>query len=169
MPQPRRLELRDIDAFCTLRRMALADAPWAFLASPEDDIGSDPDRLAAKLAEPENVVLVIEDEHETGQFVACAGLARETSPKLRHRAFIWGVYTAPTVRRRGCGRAVIEAAIDIARGWQGVEVVYLAVSSNAPEAQALYEAVGFEAWGREPDLVRIGDSTYDEIHMILHL
>ena len=90
MNAPRLLRTTDLPAFCALRRAALVDAPWAFLATPDDDIGSDPTRLAAKLAEPENVVLVIEQDRDPGQFVACAGLVRETAAKLRHRAFICG-------------------------------------------------------------------------------
>jgi L-amino acid N-acyltransferase YncA len=61
------------------------------------------------------------------------------------------------------------AAIAQARSWRGVDFLDLAVSANSPEAQRLYESVGFEAWGREPEATDHEGRRYDEIYMTLRL
>ena len=70
---------------------------------------------------------------------------------------------------RGLARAVTTAAIDTARSWRGVTVIGLSVSASAPEAIALYESLGFERWGVEPDAVRIDGVSHAEVHMALDL
>jgi RimJ/RimL family protein N-acetyltransferase len=59
-------------------------------------------------------------------------------------------------------------AIEIARVW-GVSKVQLSVSSTAPAAQRVYESLGFVAWGRESDALRLNGNSADEIHMDLRL
>ena len=63
----------------------------------------------------------------------------------------------------------MSAAIDLARSWVGVDFVDLSVSENAPEAQRLYESLGFEQWGREPEVTEYEGQRYDEIYMTLRL
>jgi len=94
---------------------------------------------------------------------------RARSPKFAHRASIWGVFVEPAHRGKGLGQAVIAAAIDLARTWPGVDYIDLGASGAAPEAQRLYERLGFAAWGREPEATEIGGRRYDEIHMSLRL
>jgi len=94
---------------------------------------------------------------------------RARSPKFAYRASIWGVFVEPAYRGNGLGRAVVTAAIDLARSWSGVDYVDLGASGAAPEAQRLYERLGFAAWGREPEATEIDGRRYDEIHMTLRL
>jgi len=46
-----------------------------------------------------------------------------------------------------------------------MNLVGLGVSAEAPAAQALYESLGFAAWGREPRAIRTDGRDVDEIHM----
>jgi ribosomal protein S18 acetylase RimI-like enzyme len=94
---------------------------------------------------------------------------RARSPKFAHRASIWGVFVDSAYRRKGLGRAVVTAAIVLARSWPGVDYVDLGASERAPEAQCLYESLGFRAWGREPEATQHEGRRYDEIHMTLRL
>jgi RimJ/RimL family protein N-acetyltransferase len=103
------------------------------------------------------------------ELIAAAGIMRARSPKFAHRASIWGVFVEPAHRGKGLGQAVIAAAIDLARTWPGVDYIDLGASGAAPEAQRLYERLGFAAWGREPEATEIGGRRYDEIHMTLRL
>lgn len=156
----------DAPTYVSLRREMLLDSPWSFCAAPETDRGS-------------NIAIMTEDLGKSGFKVfgafehnalrAVAGMIRETNPKFAHIVTIWGVYCTPSARRRGLARAVVSQAIAAARTWSGVARVRLAVSSRAPGAQRLYESLGFEAWGTEPDSVRIDGSSYAEIHMSLRL
>lgn len=160
----------------------LVDAPWAFGASPDDDVAVYVAGLAEHLAEDRNAIFAIEEEGVPGvaspdregsggqpRLVAAAGISRMKRRKFAHRARIWGVFVEPEYRGRGLGRAVVGAALDLARSWAGVDYVDLAVSENAPEALRLYESLGFEAWGREPAAVEHEGRRYDEIHMTLRL
>jgi RimJ/RimL family protein N-acetyltransferase len=160
----------------------LLDAPWAFGASPEGDKGLDIAHLERSLAGEDYAIFAIDAPAPTGawadaagetreelELIAGAGIMRARSPKFAHRASIWGVFVEPAYRGNGLGRAVVTAAIVLVRSWPGVDYVDLGASERAPEAQCLYESLGFRAWGREPEATEIGGRRYDEIHMTLRL
>ena len=147
----------------------LLDSPWAYSASPEDDFALDVDRVRAMFADERAATFAIEAPGSPGDLVATASIRRETRTKFAHRALVWGVFVEPEHRGRGWGRAVVTAAVDLARAWAGVDYVDLAVSENAPAAQRLYESLGFAAWGREPESTELEGRRYDEIYMTLRL
>ncbi|MFI4896410.1 MAG: GNAT family N-acetyltransferase [Phycisphaerales bacterium JB059] len=161
-----RLGGADAGAYQAIRREMLEDAPWAFLASRGDDSAEDTAQLQRRLRDPENVILAVRSPEGVA---AVAGVRRIERMKMRHWASVWGVYTSPSYRRRGYSRALLEGAIELVRTWGGVEMLGIAVSANAPEALRLYESVGFVAWGREPRVTRVGQNTYDEIHLAMSL
>ncbi len=66
------------------------------------------------------------------------------------------MYVAPTARRHGAARALLEAALDHASTLPGVERLELGVTDAAPEAHALYLAAGFTEWAYEHDALRLG-------------
>ncbi|MBX3389060.1 MAG: GNAT family N-acetyltransferase [Phycisphaeraceae bacterium] len=162
----RRLAPIDALDYVTLRREMLADSPWSFLASPEQDRGCDLEKVRASLAREDAAIFAV---REGDRLVAAAGVVRDEALKKRHIATIWGVYVAPGARGRGLGRAVVCAAMDAARSWPGVGSIHLAVSSNAPLARRLYDSLGFREWGYEPDAVRINGVSYGEHHMAMAL
>jgi len=88
---------------------------------------------------------------------------------MRHRASIWGMYVQPHARGQRFGRSLLEAAVDHARRWSGVTQVHLSVTTDAPEARALYESAGFEAWGTEPMALLWRGQFSAEVHMVLSL
>ena len=51
----------------------------------------------------------------------------------------------------------------------GVEQILIGVTTTQKPAIALYESRGFEAFGVEPHMIRVGDEYYDIIHMIKFL
>lgn len=158
----RLLQSADADAYVALRRTMLLDTPWAFSASPGHDRGSVVEQLAESLARPGFAIV---GAFEPDGLAAVAGLHREDRPKRAHIAWIWGVYTAKQHRGRGLSRAVMTAALEIARTWEGVACVQLSVSEHSPAAQALYESLGFRAWGVEPDAIRVDGRSFAETHM----
>lgn len=166
MPEAIRLKPADAERYARLRRRMLEDAPWSFIASPEDDptVGE----VRTRLAEETNAIFAVEKE-AGGALIAAAGVVRLPRAKLAHRAIIWGVFVEPAHRRAGLGRLVTRAAIDLARSWPGVDWVALSVSENASAAQRLYESMGFVTWGREPEAIEWLGCRYDETHMSLRL
>src|SRR5690606_23397270 len=132
---PFRLAAGDVERYARLRRRMLDDSPWAFSASPEDDRALDLAALKEQLGEQEFAIVGVEAT-PGGELAAVTGVVRARERKFAHRAIIWGVFVAPEHRGRGLGRAVMTAAIDLARSWPGVDYVDLAVSVRSPEAQA---------------------------------
>ena len=167
-PAPFRLGLGDAERYARLRMRMLRDSPWAFGSSPEEDVARDPAEIARRLLRDEYAIVAVEDG-ESGELIASTGIFRQDRVKSAHRAAVWGVYVDPAHRGRGLGRAVMAAAIELARGWEGVDWIDLGVSENSPAGRALYESLGFRAWGREPESLQIDGRRYDEIFMTLRL
>jgi len=107
------------------------------------------------------VMLVAEDGGEiVGDFTL-----RAISPRraLQHVASL-GMSVRASHRRRGIGRALVEAGIEWARGIGITRVELYVFADNAP-AIALYEALGFVHEGRRRHFVRFGDTYVDDLVM----
>lgn len=167
MMEARLLRPEEAGAYAVLRAAALMESPWAFLASPEDDVPAA--EVARRLGDPENAIIAVFDPGDAGRMVAMAGVARPRRVKTMHRAVIWGVYVDPAWRGRGLSRVVMAKAIETARSWPGAEVIWLSTSVVAEAALGLYESMGFERWGVEPDAIRIDGQPYDEVHFVLRI
>lgn len=166
----RRLTPEDAESYCALRREMIVESPWAYFGAPGDDDASDAREIASLLAdEAEHGIVAVVDGFDPRRLVAVAGVRRVARLKARHRAVIWGVYCAPQARGRGCGRAVVWGAIEVARAWPGIERVALSVSSRGVEAVSLYRSMGFVHWGTDADFLRVDGRSYDEVHMVLEL
>jgi len=161
-----RLKPDDAERYVRLRRRMLADAPWAYSADPETDSALDPSRVAANLANGENGILAV---GYGGYLVAALGVARNREVKLAERAIVWGVFVEPSHRGKGYGAALLDRAIELARGWPGIDYIDLSVSGGSPAARSLYERFGFVAWGTESEATQIDGRRYDEHHMTLRL
>jgi GNAT superfamily N-acetyltransferase len=83
--------------------------------------------------------------------VLVAGAGPDGLAVLRLRPSIWSsglecylaeLYVVPPLRGQGIGRALMEAAIDLARG-EGADHMDLGTSEDDVAARALYERMGF--------------------------
>lgn len=90
--------------------------------------------LADMLASPGAFALLAEGEG----FILCRAIAGE--------AEILTLAVAPAARRRGTGRALVEAAAGVA-GTLGAETLFLEVAHDNAAALALYDAAGFSRVG----------------------
>lgn len=109
-----------------------------------------PEQLAARIAE-------LLDEGDTAVLVVGdgpAGLA-----VLRFRPAIWSqalecylaeLYVAPALRGQGLGRALMDAAIELARN-RGADHMDLGTGEQDVAARALYESLGFSNREGRPD------------------
>lgn len=165
-PTIRLLTPEDAPVYSRLRREMLRDSPLAFAASESSDVGVDPEKMAKRLAEPGNIIV---GAFDGGALVGVAGMFRQHHPKMAHRAHVWGVYVTPAARRRGVGEAIMNAVIETARAWPGVDSIGLSVSAGTHHARKLYERLGFVSWGLEPGALRWEGAAYDEVHMCLQL
>ncbi len=97
------------------------------------------------------------------------GCVQESKLKTSHKAFLWGTYVAPEARGHGVGRLLLERIIAEAKTWPGVERLTLTVVERATTARRLYRALGFRAFGLEPDGLRERGVRYTVEHLALEL
>ena len=109
---------------------------------------------------PDQLALRIRDLLEGGDTsVLLAGTRPDGVAVLRFRPAIWSnalesylaeLYVVPARRGRGLGRALMVAAMDLARA-RGADRMDLGTGENDVAARALYESLGFSNREREPD------------------
>ncbi len=158
----RRLSGDDAPAYRDLRLEALRLEPQAFGSSWEEEAPRSMAEFATRLV----------DTHVIGALtvaglVGMVGLQRSNRVKTVHIGSIWGMYVRPAARGRGIGRRLLTAAI--AEAGPEVRSLRLAVEAENLPARRLYESVGFVAWAREAEALRIGDTFHDEILMRLEI
>jgi ribosomal protein S18 acetylase RimI-like enzyme len=109
-----------------------------------------PDRLAERIGQ-----LLAESEVS----VLLAGAGPDGLAVLRFRPSIWSqalecylaeLYVVPDRRGHGLGRALMEAAIELARE-RGADYMDLGTAEDDAAARALYESLGFDNRGGRPD------------------
>jgi ribosomal protein S18 acetylase RimI-like enzyme len=114
----------------------------------------DPTPGAAAIARRVRELLAGED-----LMVLLAGPGPDGLAVLRFRASLWSeglecylaeLYVVPERRGRGLGRALMNAAIDAARG-RGADFMDLGTSEDDVAARALYESLGFTNREGAPD------------------
>jgi ribosomal protein S18 acetylase RimI-like enzyme len=164
----RRLGPEDAEAWFELRLRALREHPRAFLSSEAEELERGVATVAERLGAPASEAFVLAAQAGDG-LVGTVGVVRERRLKVRHRAGLWGMYVVPEQRGRGLGRALMVEAIGLAREMDGVERLCLSVDAANVAARELYLALGFGAWGTEPDAFRAAGESVADLHMVLSL
>jgi len=156
----------DAGELVRLRREALEDAPFAFLASPSDDMAAREETVRAQLQRaPESIVFGA----VCPGLVGMVGVYRAAQRKAAHKGMVWGMFVQPQWRRQRVGESLMRAAIGHARALGGIRSLQLSVSEAAPEAKHLYERLGFSVWGVEPEAMQVAGRFVADYHMILRL
>src|SRR5579871_4652005 len=133
-------------------------------------------RLAALEANPDDFVMTLEEERavarldiegalespgprqcffgafapDSGGLVAIGGLFSGGLRKTWHVGYIGSVFVDPGHRRRGLARMLMERLLSHASE-AGFRAIRIEVVAENHAAIALYEQLGFVAYGREPD------------------
>ena len=162
----RLLQEDDWAAFRQLRLLATVEAPLAIWPTREEEARRTPAEVRERIAP--TALQAVFGAFAGTDLVAIAGVRREPLAQVAHKATLWGVYVHPAHRRGGLARRLLGAACAHARA-QGVLQAHLAVNADNPHALALYESLGFTAYGREPRALRVKDAFYDEVLMALPL
>ena len=157
------LVAEDAASFQSLRLAGLRESPTAFSSSHEEERDIPVARVAERLAPTADARVF--GAFEGDALAGITGLRRERGCKLAHKAFIWGVYVAPSWRRRGVGGLLLRAALAHAASMEGLRQVNLGVNSANPAAIALYTSAGFETYGIEKGFLMVDGVLYDEVHM----
>ncbi len=158
----RLLEEKDLDAFIRVRLNGLRLFPASFGASFEDGVDRESFRQVLATKHERNFIM---GAFEKDNLVGLVGFVQHKSPKMKHKGIIWGVYVEPDYGGQGIGRQLLNACLDRITHFPELHSVQLTVSTKAPKAKALYESLGFEPWGIEPECLLVGGELIDEIHM----
>ncbi|CAM3636801.1 N-acetyltransferase domain-containing protein [Bordetella sputigena] len=165
----RRLAAQDAAAFQSLRLHALQESPTAFGAHLEDERRYTLDIIAGWIAPADPAggggIGAFDGENLVG--MAC--VRRAAGRKEAHKASLVSVYVAPGHRGAGVASRLIRAAIELARGMDGVRRINLSVTVGNQAALALYRRLGFAIYGREIEALWVDGAYYDEHLMTLAL
>jgi ribosomal protein S18 acetylase RimI-like enzyme len=166
----RKLTETDAEAFWNIRLRALRDNPESFGATYEEIL----ERGIAGVSQGLRRSEAAPDDATFGAFdgntiIGIATFQREQGVKRRHKGVIWGMYVPHELRRKGVGKALVEAAIAYAKTLTGLEQINLAVVLTSKEARKLFISMGFETYGLERHALKLHDRYFDQEHMTLHL
>ena len=152
----------DAEALCALRVEGLGAHPTAFVTTVEEALAEDWVKRAAEgNGEGLSAIFVAE---AGGQLVGMTGIVASPREKLRHSAFIWGVYVRPAWR----GGRLAERLVDAAVAWaerKGCTIVRLGVTAGNEAAYRTYVRCGFEVYGRERASQVVEGVEYEEVLM----
>ena len=162
----RTLSPSDAEQYQALRLRGLKESPSAFASSFEEEISTPIDEISRRL-QPKNSDAIF-GCFEEGVLTGVIGVQRESMQKLRHKAYVWGMYVAPEYRSRGCAQLLVAQALQFAWQTLGVVQVNLGVHTQNAGAIALYRKAGFEVWGTERDALVVNATPQDEHHMVCH-
>ncbi|MFL6656936.1 MAG: GNAT family N-acetyltransferase [Massilia sp.] len=159
----RRLVPADAVSYQTLRLQALRETPTAFSSSYEEERDTPITSIAAHMA-PDS------GRNRFGAFdgdtlVGVVGLGRETAAKLRHKAFIGGMYVAPGYRAQGLGRQLMAQALALAAEMDGVLQIELTVTQGNAAALFLYKELGFVEFGCAPAALMVDGTLHDVVYL----
>lgn len=124
-------ELADLDAIMALETATFPGDAWS------------PDLMAAELASPHTMYVVVESGDE---IVAYAGLS---APAGAGQGDIQTIAVDPTHRRLGIGTVLMRELLGAARA-RGASEVFLEVRADNPGAEELYRRHGFARIGVRP-------------------
>ena len=166
----RELTKSDAAEFRVLRLRALKEYPTIFSSSYEVEREWSLDRFAERLAEnarsKDGFMLGCFVE---GDLVGSLGFFRFEGPKLEHIGRIVAVHVAAEHQGRGCGRAMVTAALERAQRMAGFSVIQLTATTTNDRAISMYESFGFEICGTTPRAMLVDGEYVDEHLMVLKL
>ena len=164
------LTLADVPAYRELMLLAYAQAPDAFVATPEERAAAPDAWWARRIADPDGHGLAF-GAFVDGRLVGSVAVEYSTRPKTLHRSLLIGMFVHPSARGLGAGRALVEAALAHARARPGApgRTMVLTVTDGNEPALRLYRACGFEAFGTEPMAILAPGGHLAKVHMCCRL
>jgi len=158
----------DLDQFRAMRSAGLTSDPEAFATGEtawQEASEEAVRQLLARSGTADAVILGASDPNLTG----VVGVRREGKANTRHKAAVWGLYVPVEQRGRGIGRALVQSAVSHARALPDLRMLRISVAASSEIALRLFEAEGFQVYGREPDGRRTPEGYCDVVYLYLSL
>lgn len=157
----------DASRFRALRLEALQDSPIAFSADYQQNLNHPLKYWQDRLTMQSDEATIFFAEHES-ILIGMTGIMRNSSPKTRHSAWVWGVYVTPEWRGLRIAEELIRSCLDWGKE-RKVILAKLGVAAVNEPAIKCYERCGFETFGTEPRAIFYGGRYYDEYLMAVDL
>jgi ribosomal protein S18 acetylase RimI-like enzyme len=153
----------DAADFRQLRLQGLEECPTAFGASWADEEKKPLAFFQQRLESTADrwVLGAFADE----RLIGIVGFVRDGGEKSRHKGFVWGMYVDPAHRRHGVGFSLLTELIARASAMEGLVRIRLSVVTTNTSALQLYERLGFERYGEEPQALCIEGTFHAEYHL----
>jgi len=137
----------DVLQFRELRLFALQDAPTAFTADYQVNLGQPMSYWENRLRLDEFSTIFFAEQAE--ELLGMTGIRQRESPKTRHNADVLSVYVRPEWRGLHIAEGLLEACAVWAKS-RNLHMLKLGVMASNPSAVRLYERCGFKIYGTEP-------------------
>ena len=160
---------QDIESYHQLRLQGLQQHPEAFGETPERFIQKSFNDIATKLNESKKNGGFILGAFAGDLIVGTVALGRENGEKSSHRGMLWGMYVLPDYRNQKVGLNLVELLLNKAQNVAGLEQIHLAVTVGNAAAKRVYEKLGFNVYGTDPKVLKVGPKYHDEFLMVKHL
>lgn len=161
----RRLTPADAHAYRALMLNAYAQHPEAFTSSMDERAALPFHWWESRLSTAPDATEIVLGAFDDRELVGAVGVEFERRAKARHKAFIFGMYVAPSARRTGVGARLLAAALDAAQARPGIGLAQLTVTAGNRAARALYERAGFVLFGDEPFAIAVDGGYVAKLHM----
>jgi ribosomal protein S18 acetylase RimI-like enzyme len=165
----RRLTVFDTAKYRTVRLHGLLNDPTAFGGCHAEESPLTEAEFAAFITEPPSKSAIFGAFLSNQEMVGVVGLKIPTSTKMQHKATLWGMYTLPSARGLGVGRALMTHLLGYARSQPALERILLAVTASNVVASRWYAKEGFRLYGTEPCAVKFGCNYEDDELRVLDL
>jgi RimJ/RimL family protein N-acetyltransferase len=153
----------DAAAFRELRLGGLQDSPVAFSADYQKNLSEPLKFWEDRLTMHPDEATIFFAEYESN-LVGMTGIARGSSPKTRHTAWVWGVYVIPDWRGLHIAEELIRDCLAWAKA-RKIVTAKLGVAAVNTSAIRCYERCGFKIYATEPRALYV-DGQYYDFHMM---
>lgn len=140
----------------------------AFTSTAEERVAEPESFWVKRIADPTGLTAgfgAFEDE----ELIGTVALEFSAKAKTMHKALVIGMYVTSAARGTGAGRALLAAAIEHAKGRDGVCLLTLTATEGNEPAIGLYRSAGFEVFGIEPMAILTPSGYKAKVHMWLPL
>lgn len=157
-PVIRLMRAADLPAYKQLRDGMLAAHPQAFTSDAATELQRDADSYRSRLSGGGDGASLFTLTAWAGpRMVGAISCEHEARVKVRHIAHIVGMMVSNELHGQGIGRSLLERALTLLQGEPVLELAVLSVSSGNARAVRLYEAFGFQRYGRLPGALKLPD------------
>lgn len=161
----RNIRVEEAKDYWALRLEALQKHPDAFGAAYEESVLLPMEEVEKRIGQVSSNYILGAFTTE-GQLIGTVGFKREQSLKLKHKAFIWGVYVSENYRGQGIAKQLMVEVIRRGKQLEGLKQVALSVVTTNGAAIDLYRKLGFETYGVERNALEYEGQSYDEDMMV---